>query len=74
MTGHPNIIEIKDAWEKHGHLYIMTELCPNGNLESWIMEEMTHRENWCIPEEALWSVLEQIARVNYNRMILFSRN
>ena len=62
-AGHANIVEIKDSWEHHGHLYIVTELCSNGSLESWIIDQMSLQESWCLPEEGLWSILEQIAEV-----------
>ncbi|KAF2759979.1 hypothetical protein EJ05DRAFT_317715 [Pseudovirgaria hyperparasitica] len=34
IQGHEHMVQYVEHWEDHGHLYIQTEFCENGNLET----------------------------------------
>ncbi|KAH7831775.1 putative membrane-associated tyrosine- and threonine-specific cdc2-inhibitory kinase [Monocercomonoides exilis] len=52
---HPNLISFIQAWECDGLMIIQTELCENGNLESFITE------NDVLDESMLWNILLDVA-------------
>jgi len=31
-------VELREAWEEKGHLYILSELCEKGNLDGYLVE------------------------------------
>ncbi|KAK9458241.1 kinase-like domain-containing protein [Dipodascopsis uninucleata] len=52
------IINFVDSWEHHGHLYIMTELCENGNLDVFLAEYgcISKLDEWRV-----WKILVETA-------------
>lgn len=64
---HPNdedgkeyIVNLIDAWELSGHLYIVTEYCENGNLDTFLSERgnVSRLDEWRV-----WKILVEIALV-----------
>lgn len=52
------VIQHIESWEENGHLYIMTEFCENGNLDSFLSElgHTTRLDEWRV-----WKILADIA-------------
>lgn len=55
----PYIISFVDAWEAGGHLFIQSELCPNGNLSYFLEEYGQDHEG--LDETRVWKVLTEIS-------------
>lgn len=71
---HPNdedgkeyIVNLIDAWELSGHLYIVTEYCENGNLDTFLSERgnVSRLDEWRV-----WKILVEIALVCFFPLIL----
>jgi mitosis inhibitor protein kinase SWE1 len=56
--GKDYIVNLLDAWEINGHLYIMTEFCENGNLDTFLSERgnVSRLDEWRV-----WKILVEIA-------------
>ncbi|BGP48763.1 mitosis inhibitor protein kinase swe1 [Rhodotorula kratochvilovae] len=54
----PHLIQLVDAWEQSGHLFIQTELCPAGNLAWWLEEYGSEHEQ--LDEARVWKVLAEL--------------
>jgi serine/threonine protein kinase len=57
---HPHCIQLIDAWEQQGHLYLQTELCSRGTLKDYLD---VHCNNEQIEEAQIWSFFADIAMV-----------
>ncbi|KAI7848467.1 kinase-like domain-containing protein [Circinella umbellata] len=57
VSGCKQCVELTDAWEQEGILYIQMELCVNGSLAEYIKY---HNRN--IPESDVWSILYELAQ------------
>ncbi|KEI39509.1 uncharacterized protein L969DRAFT_453269 [Mixia osmundae IAM 14324] len=55
-----HVINLIDAWEQSGHLYIQTELCQYGNL-AFFLEEYG-RLHEVLDEGRVWKILTEIAQ------------
>jgi serine/threonine protein kinase len=55
----PHIIQLFDAWEQSGNLYIKTELCSFGNLASFLEEYGKLYE--VLDEARVWKILAEIS-------------
>ncbi|KAL1915355.1 uncharacterized protein VTP21DRAFT_6813 [Calcarisporiella thermophila] len=53
---HAHVIELVDAWEQFGHLYLQMELCENGSLDTYL-EQYGGR----IEEIRIWQILGDLA-------------
>ena len=40
MVKHANIIEMKESFETHSHIFIVMELMPDGDLAHYDLEEL----------------------------------
>lgn len=60
--GREYIINMFDAWEHQGHLYIMTEYCENGSLDSFLSERgnVSRLDEWRV-----WKILVEITLVSF---------
>lgn len=47
-------VELKEAWEEKGYLYILSELCEKGNLDGYLVEMC--QDNGLIDEGLLWEL------------------
>jgi serine/threonine protein kinase len=54
----PHLISLVDAWEQNGHLFILTELCPNGNLQYWLDDYGDTHEQ--LDEARVWKILAEL--------------
>lgn len=59
--GKEYIVNLIDAWELKGHLYIVTEYCENGNLDTFLSERgnVSRLDEWRV-----WKVLVEITLVS----------
>ncbi|KAJ3371131.1 hypothetical protein GGF31_003554 [Allomyces arbusculus] len=58
MVGrHTNCVALELAWEQHGRLYMLTELCLGGSLASYLQE----RAKEPLTESQAWDLLADIA-------------
>lgn len=59
--GREYIINLIEAWEYRGHMYIMTEYCENGNLDSFLSERgnVSRLDEWRV-----WKILVEITLVS----------
>lgn len=59
--GKEYIVNLMDAWELRGHLYIVTEYCENGNLDSFLSERgnVSRLDEWRV-----WKILVEITLVS----------
>ncbi|KNE66109.1 WEE protein kinase [Allomyces macrogynus ATCC 38327] len=58
MVGrHANCVALELAWEQHGRLYMLTELCLGGSLASYLQE----RAKEPLTEQQAWDLLADIA-------------
>lgn len=59
--GKEYIVNLVDAWEFHGHLYIMTEYCENGNLDSFLTKrgDVSRLDEWRV-----WKIFVEITLVS----------
>lgn len=55
------IVNLIDAWELRGHLYIVTEYCENGNLDTFLSERgnVSRLDEWRV-----WKILVEITLVS----------
>ncbi|KAI9022561.1 kinase-like domain-containing protein [Hyaloraphidium curvatum] len=56
---HPNCVQLLDAWEQRGHLYLQMELCAGGSLQAYL-EENAGRSDFT--ETRIWRTLGEIAQ------------
>lgn len=56
--GREHIINLVDAWESSGNLYIMTEFCENGNLDTFLLERgnVSRLDEWRV-----WKIMVELA-------------
>lgn len=56
--GREHIINLIDAWESNGNLYIMTEFCENGNLDTFLLERgnVSRLDEWRV-----WKIMVELA-------------
>lgn len=45
VLGHPHCIELYDAWEEGDYLFIVSELCSQGNLKHYLDQHTLLRES-----------------------------
>lgn len=59
--GREYIVNLIDAWELSGHLYIVTEYCENGNLDTFLSERgnVSRLDEWRV-----WKILVEITLVS----------
>uniref|UniRef100_A0A060TBM6 ARAD1D36278p n=1 Tax=Blastobotrys adeninivorans TaxID=409370 RepID=A0A060TBM6_BLAAD len=57
-VGRDYVINLFDTWEGNGHLYIMTEYCENGNLDTFLNEQgnISRLDEWRV-----WKILIELA-------------
>lgn len=58
MSNSDYCIQIYQAWEQYGFLYMQTEYCESGNLKSII--EQVSSESRKFSEEQIWNILHQL--------------
>lgn len=72
--GHDHVIGLYDAFEQQGHLYITTEFCENGNLDTFVSEQgnISRLDEWRV-----WKILVELSLVSptfeHNNKRLFLR-
>ncbi|CAG8480521.1 5191_t:CDS:2 [Paraglomus occultum] len=58
LEPHPHCVQLIQAWEERGHLYLQLELCDNGSLYEFI-------DNYCAEEQIdeirIWKILTDLA-------------
>lgn len=59
--GHDHVIGLYDAFEQQGHLYITTEFCENGNLDTFVSEQgnISRLDEWRV-----WKILVELSLVS----------
>ncbi|KAG9018623.1 hypothetical protein FRB90_011109 [Tulasnella sp. 427] len=57
--GHDNVLHFIDAWEQDGTLYIQTELCELGSLETYLAGYGKIHDR--LDESRLWKILSEVA-------------
>ncbi|RHZ45363.1 hypothetical protein Glove_680g66 [Diversispora epigaea] len=55
LGNHPNCIQLFAAWEQQGYLYLQTELCENGTLETFF------KKNNKLNDYQIWKIFTNIA-------------
>ncbi|KAI8137343.1 kinase-like domain-containing protein [Fennellomyces sp. T-0311] len=56
VNGSKHCVELTDAWEQEGTLYLQMDLCENGSLQDYI-----NYHNRDIAESDIWAILHEIA-------------
>lgn len=67
--GYDHVIELADAFEQQGHLYITTEFCENGNLDTFVSEQgnISRLDEWRV-----WKILVELSMVSLKeRLFIF---
>lgn len=66
--GREYIVNLIDAWELSGHLYIVTEYCENGNLDTFLSERgnISRLDEWRV-----WKILVEITLVSFIFLLFF---
>eukprot|EP00347_Sterkiella_histriomuscorum_P013002 403366388 len=54
-------VQVYEAWEESGYLYIRSELCEKGNLNDYLVELEKLQENELLKEDDIWRFLYQMA-------------
>lgn len=61
--GAEGVVELLDAWEEEGHLYLQTELCSLGSL-AFVLAEYG-RQVGALDEARLWKILAELSAAVY---------
>lgn len=66
---HEYIVNLIDAWELRGHLYIVTEYCENGNLDTFLSERgnISRLDEWRV-----WKILVELTLVCFQHYFVGS--
>ncbi|KAJ3315686.1 hypothetical protein HDV04_002100 [Boothiomyces sp. JEL0838] len=59
VSGHPNCVNLKDAWIQYGYIYIQMELCVNGSLSKYLEESCAES---ALAEDHIWTILYDITK------------
>ncbi len=54
-------VKFYEAWEESGYLYIMSEACEKGNLDTYLVELENQEETEIINEDKVWKILFHMA-------------
>lgn len=46
-----------EAWEESGYLFIKSEICEKGNLDSYLVELERQEDNELLNERSIWQIL-----------------
>ncbi|KAK9718189.1 mitosis inhibitor protein kinase swe1 [Basidiobolus ranarum] len=57
VEGQNHCVQIENAWEQHGYLYIQLELCEHGSLYDFMDEYCQHES---LEERHIWHIIAQI--------------
>jgi hypothetical protein len=62
--GREYVVNLIDAWELRGHLYIVTEYCENGNLDTFLSERgnVSRLDEWRV-----WKILVELTLVCFQQ-------
>lgn len=57
-NGSDYVLSLVDAWESSGHLYILSEFCDNGNLDTFLSElgNVSRLDEWRV-----WKILVEVS-------------
>ncbi|KAJ1924945.1 mitosis inhibitor protein kinase swe1 [Tieghemiomyces parasiticus] len=58
LGAHPHVVQLYNAWEQHGHLYLQTELMENGSLDTFLD---AYGQLAPLAEDRAWHILAQVA-------------
>lgn len=56
-----NVLQIFDHWEQNGHLYIQTEYCDEGGMDSFLKKV---GENGRLDDFRIWKILLEVSQVS----------
>ncbi len=60
VRGRENVLQISDHWEQNGHLYIQTEYCDEGGLDSFLKKVGEHGR---LDDFRIWKILLEVSQV-----------
>jgi mitosis inhibitor protein kinase SWE1 len=71
VRGHEHIVLFEDSWVDHGHLYIQTEYCEEGNLRQFIDK---YGRAGCLDNFRTWKILLELSSVRASLPLIMEIN